>query len=104
MKFTTTYQHLINMMGEIEQMQNKGSVLAVVLRSRFDDFHKHNKIKADSMLEKIKNIEKESFQFEENGQVKVDADNKPIMAEGKNLEDIQKWVTEMMNEKVELDV
>ena len=104
MRFTTTYKHLIGMMSEIESLRNKRSILAFVNNSKFDDFYKHNKIKADTVMEKVRNLEKEYLEFDEQGVVKKDDAGAPCVQEGKTLEELSKKTEEIIMQTVEVIV
>ena len=86
--------------NELESL-NK-SVVYYLLKGRIDDFYKQYGIRIESLIVRMNDIEKKYFVVE-GEQIKMEGegkDAKPVMQEGKTMEDLNKEMIELLKQPV----
>lgn len=101
-----TYANLYAYNQEIQNM--KGSVLEKFFRGKIDEFYKHNGLRINTMLEKLRHISADFFEMtEDEKQIKtIDKDGvkTPVMLEGKTTEDYNAKVNEYLAKEVPIAI
>ena len=95
----TLYQY------HLEAQQISKSFQGFLLSSRVRDFYKHNKIRLESLFEKMNGLQQMYF-VQEGGKTKETKDEKgvlmPVMLEGKTFEQFQAALKELMDVEINI--
>ena len=97
-----TNRMLFNYHIQIQRMQNQGSVLIFLLKSRIGDFYKNNGLRIKTIDEKIGRLER--LYFEHDDQDKViyvgkDKDRVPKMLPGMDIRNFNEAMNLLMEEE-----
>lgn len=86
---------LIQYHNQLQSLDGK-SVFTFLYKERIKTFYKNNGIKIDAILAKIKKLQEDAFEYE-NNEIKFIDDN-PVLKEGQTMDDFNTKFTDLMNE------
>ena len=92
-----TNSTLLSMHNEINKMQ--GSILAIFLRGKIQQFYNDNGVRIDSVNAKIAALQKEYFVIEEDI-IKKDEEKNTIMQEGKDRKELDDKIKEILDTEI----
>lgn len=89
-------RHLWSYHNQIQDLVNRGSVVAFLMKGRINDFYKDYGIQIETIGKDLKRIQEENFVIE-NGMIKSEGEEKkPVYKEGKTQESYDKQLNEFL--------
>ncbi len=102
MKIEITNERLYAYHQELLQISGQ-SILGILMKSKIAKFYKDNGIRIDTLIEKLKALNKEYVQFTDDGVMMMNGD-KPKMRIGKEFDEFDIAVKKLQQTKVAITI
>lgn len=95
-KINVTKGQLINKHQEITQWKRSDSLIVHFFDSKIKEFYNHNRIRIESIINEIKELNQFYFEFEPDGNTIKVAGGKQVMREGYTMEEYKDVADKLM--------
>lgn len=103
-KINVTKNQLIAKHKELNSWRQQDSIMVHFLQSKINEFYNHNKVRIETTMREIKELNMKYFEFEEDGVTIKMVEGKQVLKPDLTMEAYQEVAKVMMNEQTVMEI